>query len=263
MAVEKSAPAASPAKLARKARADAAKGEDDEIELAAELKEAGYAPTVRRSGLVVAFASQLAESIASDGQPARVALARFDMKPDVRWTAFPRATDKVFVTAKMSNSTSVALPAGEARVFVGSDFVGPLALKDWSVGKEIDVGLGVDRDVEVERERLKDERSTEGVFSKDTVHTQAFRLSVKNHRDRSIHVRLLDQVPVSDDEDLVVKVLEQSRDFAKLPDRDAETNKARGVLEWRYDLAAKTDDDVRFTFEVRHPKSKEAYGLGD
>jgi uncharacterized protein (TIGR02231 family) len=226
-----------------------------------EMKEEGYAPVVRRTGLVVAFQSQLAETIPSDGRPSRVALARFDLKPDVRWTAFPRATDKVFVTAKMKNVATTALPAGEARVFVGADFVGPLALKDWGVGKEIDVGLGVDRDVEVEREKLKDERATEGVFSKDDVTTRAFRITVRNHRDRAIDVRLLDQVPVSNDEDLVVKVLEQSLPFAKLPDRDAETNKARGVLEWRCGLPPTPSQDVRFAFEVRHPKSMTAWGL--
>jgi uncharacterized protein (TIGR02231 family) len=261
------APAAPPAPAAKRsmrpAVADKLKADDDAVALALDAKDENFAAQVRRTGLVVAFQSQLTESIASDGQPSRVALARFDMKPDVRWTAFPRATDKVFVTAKMTNTTNVALPAGETRVFVGVDYVGPFALKDWGVAKEIDVGLGVDRDVEVERERLKDERSTEGLFSKDTVHTQSFRLSVKNHRDRDIAVRLIDQLPVSNDEDLTVKVTEKSRDFATLPDRDAETNKARGVLEWRFPLAAKTNEDVRFAFEVRHPKSKDVYGLGE
>jgi len=256
------APAATPAPrkrvLALKSKSDA-----EAEEVASEVKDSAYAPQVRRSGIVVAFQSQLAETIASDGHPSRVSLARFDLKPDVRWTAFPRATDKVFVTAKMTNTASVALPAGEARVFVGADFVGPMRLKDWGVGKEIDVGLGVDRDVEVERERLKEERSTEGLFTKDTVHTQSYRLSVKNHRDRDIHVRLLDQIPVSNDEDLVVKVTQQSMDFAKLNDRDAETNKARGVLEWRFPLAAKSSADVRFAFEVRHPRAKEMSGMED
>ncbi len=247
--------------LRRAAPGDKRKAEQDDEE--AELKDAAVTPQVRRTGLVVAFQAELAQSIASDGRPSRVSLARFDMKPDVRWTAFPRATDKVYVTAKMRNTAAVALPAGEARVFVGADFVGPLALADWGVGKEIDVGLGVDRDVEVERERVKDERSTEGLFSKDTVVAQAFRLSVKNHRDRAIDVRLLDQIPVSDDEDLKVRVTEQSLDFAKLPDRETETNKARGVLEWRFPLSAKTDVDVRFAYEVRRPKGREVVGMQD
>ncbi len=243
-------PAPAPAELA----ADMARLED---------KDDAFAPLVRRTGLVVAFQSQLTESISSDGQPSRVVLARFDLTPDVRWTAFPRATNKVFVTAKMTNTSPVALPAGEARVFVGADYVGPMQFKDWGVGKEIDVGLGVDRDVEAERERLKNERSTEGVFSKDSVHASEFRLTVRNHRDRAIDVRLLDQIPVSNDEDLTVEVTSNSLALAKLPTRDAETAKARGVLEWRFPLAAKANQDVRFAFEVRHPKDREVGGLGE
>ena len=45
--------------------------------------------------------------------------------------------------------------------------------------------------------------------------------------------------------------------------RDAETNKARGVLEWRFPLAAKANQDLRFGFEVRHPKGREMGGLGE
>jgi uncharacterized protein (TIGR02231 family) len=251
------APAAAPA-------ADDLRAERESGIAKLELKaDAEFAPLVRRSGLVVAFQSQLAESVASDGQPSRVALARFDMKPDVRWTAFPRVTDKVFVTAKMTNAAASALPAGDMRVFVGPDYVGPMALADWGVGKEIEVGLGVDREVEAEREKLTDERSTEGLFSKDTVYARSFRILVKNHRAGPIAVRLLDQLPVSNDEDLAVKLTYSSMDQATLPDRDAETNKARGTLEWHFSVAAQKDREVKFAFEVRHPRSRQMAGLGD
>lgn len=228
-----------------------------------DFRDAAMSPRVRRSGVVVAFEAPASESVASDGQPSRVTLARFDLAPTVRWNAFPRVTDKVFVTAKMRNTATVPLPAGEMRVFVGADYVGPMALADWGIGKEIDVGLGVDREVEVERERIGDERSTEGLFTKDTVTTRAFRLTLRNHRARAIDVRLLDQVPVSDDEDLVVKLLETNLDLASLPDREAETNKARGILEWRFRVAPQSQADVRFSFEVRHPRGREPVGLGE
>ena len=81
--------------------------------------------------------------------------------------------------------------------------------------------------------------------------------------DRPIDVRLLDQLPVSNDEDLGVKMTETNLALATLPPRDAETNQARGVLEWRFALAAKGTVDVKFAFEVRHPKGRDVWGLGD
>ena len=74
-------------------------------------------------------------------------------------------------------------------------------------------------------------------------------------------MRLLDQVPVSRDEELEVEVTEKSMEFAKLPDREAETNQARGVLEWRFPLAAKKDLDLRFAFRVTFPKGRVVTGL--
>ena len=190
-------------------------------------------------------------------------VARFDLDPSVRWTAFPRVTKDVFVTTKLVNTTGTPLPAGEARVFVGPDFTGRMALADWGMGKEVDVGLGVDREVEAEREALVKQRSTEGIFSKDTVHERGFRITVTNHRARSIDVRLLDQIPVSADEDIEVELTETSLAFAKLPEREEETNKARGVLEWRFGVAAQAKQEVRFAFTVTHPKSTPIVGFDD
>lgn len=226
-------------------------------------KDAGFEAPVRRSGVTVAFGAALPATVAPDGKPVRVALGRFEMKPDVRWTAFPRATDKVFVTAKTRNTLGTALPGGEARVFVGPDFVGAMALEDWGQEKEIDVGLGADREVEVARESLKHERSTEGVFSKDTVHARSWRITVKNHRDRGIDLRLLDQVPVSRDEDLKVEITENSHALATLPAREAEDNKARGVLEWRLPVAQRGEADVRFSFKVTHPRDRTVLGMDE
>lgn len=225
--------------------------------------DAGFIAPVRRSGVVVAFSAPLPANVKSDGQASRVALGRFDLAPDVRWTAFPKATDKVYVTTKLKNTTGQALPGGNGRVFVGPDFVGPMSVADWGMDKELDVGLGVDREVEVTRESLKNERSTEGVFSKDTVFEREYRITFKNHRDRAIDVRLLDQIPVSQDEELKVETTTMSTQPAKLPDRDAETNRARGVIEWRFSIAAKQEFDLRFGFRVGHPKGRVIIGYDE
>lgn len=216
---------------------------------------------VVRSGLVVAFGTHRPETVRSGARPARVSLGQFELAPDVVWTAFPRATSDVFVQAKMKNTTGSALPGGEARVFVGPDYVGPMQLADWSVDEEIRVGLGVDRQVTAEREELEASRETEGLFSKETVHKHRFRITLKNHRSREIQARILDQIPVSGDEDLVVKITESSLPQAKLPEREAETNQARGILEWHPKVPAGANVDLRFGFEVRHPKDQTPWGL--
>lgn len=249
------APAAAPAApvFARRVRDEKEKAEDKDAE--------SWQNEVRRTGLVVAFNSALPGDVASDGRPARIALGRWPVTPDVKWTAFPRATDKVFVTTKLTNTTGAPLPAGEARVFVGPDFVGPMGIDDWQVGKEIDVGLGVDRAVTVSRETLTDERGTEGVFSKDTVHSRAFRISMKNHRSQPIAVRLLDQVPVSRDEELKVAITANNLPFATLGEKETETNKVRGVLEWAYSLGAGQETEIRFAWRATHPQGRIISGL--
>jgi len=236
------------------------------VAMKAEAREyADAAPTlevrVARSGLVVAFAAHRKESVASGARPARISLGQFDLDPEIVWSVFPRANTDVFVTAQVTNTTKTPLPAGEARVFVGPDYVGPLTLADWGIDQEIRVGLGVDRQVEAERTEVARNRETEGLFSKDTVHTRRYRITVKNHRTRSIKTRIVDQIPVSSDEDIVVKLTESSRKQATLPARKQETNAATGVLEWHAAVAAGASLDVYFAFEVRYPKALRVSGL--
>lgn len=216
---------------------------------------------VRRSGVVVAFEARLPETVRSDGQPARVALARFDMDPDVWWVAHPELSKKVFVTAKVKNSTGTPLPGGRAKVFLGPDFVGRLQLADWGIGKEIDLGLGVDREVEVVRLELERKRSTEGIFSKEVVHTRRYRITVHNHRQRPARMRIVDRIPVSSDEDVEVELTEMSHELATLPEKQTELNKARGYLQWHERAIAAGRLDIEFGFTVRHPKDSPIVGM--
>jgi uncharacterized protein (TIGR02231 family) len=233
----------------------------DEMDDAPEMEERMLELAVVRSGLVVAFAAHRRETVRSGARPARVSLGSFELEPEVVWTVFPRETADVFVQAKVKNTVGSPLPSGEARVFVGPDYVGPMHLADWAMEEELRVGLGVDRQVTAEREDLERGRETEGLFSKETVHTRRYRITVKNHRSRDITARIVDQIPVSGDEDLTVKITESNLPQAALPEREAETNKARGVLVWRQPVTAGAELDLRFAFEIRHPKDEIPWGL--
>ncbi len=230
-------------------------------EASADRLDRAFQAQVRRSGLVVAFAARTAETVPSGGRPSVVSLARFDLAPEVHWIVRPVVTKKAYVAARVANTTGSPLPTGAARVFLGPDFVGRMQLEDWAQGKSIDLGLGVDRDVTVERERLENTRSTEGIFSKDTVHSRRFRITVENHHARAIAVRIRDQVPVSRDADIEVELTESSHTIADLPERERELNKARGILEWRLPVEASRTLDLRFGFDVSHPKGTTMSGL--
>lgn len=219
------------------------------------------APRMRTGGALVAFESARPESLASGSGNRRLTLAAFDLAPEVLWTAFPRETKHVFATARLRNTTGVLLPGGQARVFVGPDLVGDQWFDDWAPEEQRDLGLGVDRMVTAEREELVRTRSEEGFFSSKIVHKRAYRLTVTNHREREILVRLLDQIPVSADDALEVEVTSNSHRLADLPARDAETNAANGVLVWRFRMFAGGRYPVTFEYTATHPDDRTPYGL--
>ncbi len=216
---------------------------------------------VIRSGQIVAFGAHRRQTLRSGARPSKVSLGQFKLKPSVTWTAFPRATQDVYVSAKMLNSTGVALPAGKTQVYVGPDYVGPLTLAACGKDEEMKVGLGVDPQVQVQREELQNENSTVGVFSKERVHARRYRITLENQRSQAIQAQILDQLPVSNDADLEVELTEFTLKQAKLGKELQENNDARGILEWHLNLQPGDEKELRFGFQVRHPSGMKLRGM--
>ncbi|RZK33981.1 MAG: DUF4139 domain-containing protein, partial [Hymenobacter sp.] len=75
-----------------------------------------------------------------------------------------------------------------------------------------------------------------------------YQLNVLNRHAETVHLRLLDEVPISEEKEIDVKVLE---------DGGAQLDKRTGRLTWLLTLPPGTNQRLVFTFQVDYPKDKQ------
>lgn len=162
------------------------------------------------------------------------------------YLAVPKMSDKVFLQAKVTGWQSMQLPES-ARVYHRSAYVGSTKLEGEAYNDSLELSLGFDERIIVNRAKLEDFSSKAGLGSTRRVRLK-YELNVRNLHPEAVRVRVLDQVPISEEKEIQVKVLETSG--AKL---DAQT----GKLTWVVPLAANTNKVLQFSFEVEYPQGKE------
>jgi len=241
---------------ARAGKADAMRAEAPaELDLAEEV--ALEAPEAEASmGLLAAtFTAPRRESVDGAGRARSISLARYALKAAVTRTSAARVDPAAYLTATLQNDTGVPLLPGLARVTVGDEFVGRAPLTATPPGGELKLAFGADARVEVERRVLERRHETAGIISKDDVIRYRVRTTVKNRYATSTTVRLLDLVPVSRDEAIVVKVLDGTTPATR------EDPERPGVRITELTLQPKEERVLELRYEVRFPRNLQVQGL--
>ena len=193
-------------------------------------------------------------AVPADGSAHRATVAVLEMEAALDHVTAPRLGTETYLRASLLNVSPHTLAAGSASVFHGADFTGTTAVPMWAPGEELELSLGVDDRVRVERElvrRTAGKAVLGGVRRRDA----EYRTTVTNHTPRDIRLTVLDQVPVSRDEGIVV------RDVRCEPAPDERTD--LGQLRWRLSLPPGGSAELTVAFRVELARGVELVGWRD
>jgi hypothetical protein len=160
--------------------------------------------------------------------------------------AIPRLSEDVFLQAKVVGWEGLQLPES-AQVFHQGVFVGDTDLNERAYNDSLEVALGHDKQLVVGRAKLEDFSSNVPLSDKRRVRL-VYELNVRNLHPEAVRLRLVDQVPVSAEKEISVKVLETS---------GAQLDERSGKLTWLLTLPPGANQRVRFSFQVDYPKDKQ------
>lgn len=193
----------------------------------------------------VTFEIKTPYTILSDGKQATVDIGNYDFKADYEYYAVPKVTPDAFLTAKITDFNEVNFISGEASIFFEGTYLGK-SLLDISNTDTLTISLGVDKNVQVKREKQKGytERQFIGSSQKDTRH---FVIDVKNRKNQAVNLTIEDQLPIPSNSDITVEKQELSK--AKLD----ETN---GKLTWQFVLQPNEQKKIDLKYQVKYPKSR-------
>jgi hypothetical protein len=205
----------------------------------------GDSPVTLAGGYDLAFTSLQKETVPSAKGARRVALWSAQWPVTVERKLFPALTRDAFLVAELKNPSKQVLPGGGAQLYVGADPAGTARLKLVSPGEAFTLPLGIDRALKPVR-NVQLVEGVQGVFSKEEVGTYAVTIELANPYPTPIAVRVYDQWPLSDQKEVVTKLLETKPTATQIQNS--------GGLEWRVTLKPKEKTTFSFKYELRRPK---------
>ena len=204
------------------------------------------------SGAGLAYRVPRPLAVPADGQPYKTMVARFSLDAELDHLAVPVLAPEAYARATVTNTSSLLLLPGPARVFHGPQFVGETALETVAAGEEFELQLGVDDQIRVERE-LRRRSTTKAMIGGTRTIDVAYEITVENHRANQARISVHDHIPLSSDGDIKVRLREAS------PEPASQTDLAE--LTWNLTLDPGQAAAIRYRFTVEHPAQLTVAGL--
>jgi uncharacterized protein (TIGR02231 family) len=191
-------------------------------------------------------------AVPADGSPHQTTIAQVDLEAALDHLAVPVLAPEAYLRATATNGSPLLLLAGPARVFHDGQFAGQTTLPTVAAGEEVELQLGVDDQIRIER-KLRRRAVSKAVLGGTRTVDIAYETTVENHRTGPAKISLHDHIPVSADAEIKVKLRETS------PNPTDQTD--LGELTWKLTLEPGQSATIRHRFTVEHPAQVQVAGL--
>jgi hypothetical protein len=185
-------------------------------------------------------------TIKSDNKNYTVDLDVYDLPAFYQYYAVPKIEKDAFLIAYMTDWEKYNLLEGEANVFFEETYVGKTILDVRSAGDTLEISLGRDKKVSIDREKSADFTSKQFVGSKKE-ETRAWKTTIRNTKNQAIKMIILDQVPVSTLEEIEIAIQTIS---------GAKHDSATGELKWEFELKPAEKKELDLKYSIKYPKNR-------
>ncbi len=185
--------------------------------------------------------------IPSDDKPYIVDINEYELPASYKHYAVTKLDKDVFLLARITGWQDLNLIEGPANVYYSGTYLGQAFIDIRNVKDTLDLSLGRDGKVLVTRTKLKAYSSSKIIGTKRK-ETMTYELIARNNRKSEINLQILDQIPISQTDEIEVKVLETS---------GAVANETTGKLKWEFKLKPGETKKITLSFEIKYPKNKE------
>jgi uncharacterized protein (TIGR02231 family) len=204
---------------------------------------------------VYAIAGRVA--VPATGEMKRVQIDDMALDPSLTVRTVPKADAKAYLYAKLTIARGTPVLPGNVALFRDTTFVGNGRLPLLAPGEEHELGFGIDDMIRVRHAIVEDKRGETGLISASKTDVRNYRITVKNLHERAIQLRVLDQIPVSQNEAIKIELL------GRTPPTRRDVDDKRGVLAWDMKLEPDEEKAVEFGYRVSWPAAKKVtYGAG-
>ena len=192
------------------------------------------------------FRIDLPYTIKSNNKQHMVLVKNVDLDANYKYYTVPKYDKSVYLVAQLSKLDELQLVPAKANIYFDGTYMGETYLDPTTMDDTLNLSLGKDPNIIVKRTLLEQESKDKVVGTKKE-RTFAYVIEVKNLKSRAIDLVIQDQIPVTTNAAIEISATEL--DKGKL-------NSRTGIIEWDLKIKPKGEEEVKFTYEVKHDKDQ-------
>ncbi len=185
--------------------------------------------------------------IPSKPQPIVAVLQTPTIKASYQYSTIPKLSEYAYLVASMTEWQGLNLLNGDVNLYFENNYVGTTYLDTKASGDTLKLSLGKDESLSIKRTKSKTFTEKNLIGSKVT-ETYTWEITVSNGRKQDISIDIEDQIPVSTNEKVKVKLIEQG---------NSNYNISTGLMKWILLLKPTETKKLSFSYTVEYPKGNQ------
>lgn len=185
-------------------------------------------------------------SIKTNGERTLVDLKTYEIPATYRYTAIPKLDKDAFLLAELSDWSQYNLLEGESNLYFEDGFVGRSILNPAALQDTLQISMGRDRSLVMQREKVG-QFSKKRTIGSNTTESRGYEITLKNNKSQAVTLQVKDQIPVSVNSSIEVTSEELS---------GGSLDPLTGIVTWEITLAPGAQQKLILRYEVKYPKAE-------
>ena len=191
------------------------------------------------------FKIDIPYTIPSDDNVYDVSMLTYHIDADYRYVSQPRQSNNVYLLADILDISRYPLLKGNAYVYFDNVYQGECEIAPNFAVDTFSISVGKDKGISINRQTVKEFTSKKIIGTTYKV-TKCFEITIKNNKNETVNLTVDDQYPLPKYSDIKVELTDNG---------GATVDTEKGKLTWMVNLAAQEKKVLRFSYEVKYPKS--------
>ncbi len=192
------------------------------------------------------FNIEIPYSLNSNSNNLTIEMQRIELNSSYIYHSIPKINPNAFLIANITDWEQYSLLDGEVNLYFENTFVGKSVLDLAQLSDTLEVSLGNDNNITIKRVKEKSLASKQFIGG-NKIENRIWKTSIRNNKSESIKLIVFDQIPISNNGDIVVETEELS---------DGKMNTETGEVEWFIELEPKETIEKVLGYSVKYPKKK-------
>lgn len=184
-------------------------------------------------------------SIESNNKSYTINMKKHQLNTDYKYICTPKISSNAYLIAQVPDFEKLNLLEGEANLFFEDTYIGKTVLDISQITDTLNISLGKDKNIVINREIQKDYQVKKVIGSKKT-ETKAWNITIKNNKNSNIKINIYDQIPVSMLNDIDVK--------PELITDNGLLNEQTGEVKWNLEVDTYSHKSVNLIYKVTYSK---------